>query len=437
MINLIMRIFLAILPLVTITNAAPPDVVNQEASLSYHQDKSPAFYEDYQEVTHMDFGMTFPLVSEDPAPWLRRVSRQVRWPRPHGSTTTTPRPDGNDGSGDHEGSGDQGDARDQVWYEGPASDSEYEVYRRPRKPSPKEDKKGKRTSGQLVKSSSNARGNRQRPEAAPVAGPSGRNSPQPGPSGLQVVPGTYVLEGPVQVPTEFQRYGASSVPGTGAGVDCRQCQGSDCNSCDNPGPRCHVLVARANEGRQSPRLFEQEERVIEYQQEIFDPLTGLPEELIQSVLTCCEDCPVDDCICSGEDRCEKFLAKFPRKRAFLEQRRKRSHRYVFGFSKKNWSDSKKFRDGEWTPEFHNTTTTTQRPDGGPPRRGSRGHRIELRNAPELARPTQLGRLFEALGIEPKPSANQYVDSIRDTVRSNPRWDNFEGTVEEYIWCLLQ
>ena len=428
-----MRIFLAILPLVTITNAAPPDVVNQEE----HEGKSPAFYEDYQEVTHMDFGMTFPLVSEDPAPWVRRVSRQVRWP----NVNRVPHDDGDDDSDD------QDDARDKRLNEIPAAAGEFS-------PSTKK-KKGKRTRGQSVKSSSkttetgpkdhgyNLRSrNRPSAETEPIAGPSGLQPPVPSTHyqwthPLDGLPGTYVLGGPEQGPSDPSVFGRR----TGAGVDCRQCQGSDCDSCDNPGPRCHVLIMR--EGRDSPRLFEHE-RVVEYQQEIFDPFTELPEDLVASVLTCCEDCPIDDCICSGDAKCEQFLAhggwagnSMERYRAFLEKKRKRSHRYVFGFSKKNWSDSKKFRDGEWTPEFHNTTTTTQRPDGGPPRRGSRGHRIELRNAPELARPTQLGRLFEALGIEPKPLANQYVDSIRDTVRSNPRWDNFEGTVEEYIWCLLQ
>ena len=231
---------------------------------------------------------------------------------------------------------------------------------------------------------------------------------------------------------------------TGSGVDCRQCQGSDCYSCDNPGPRCNVIVMDANDGNDEPRLFEHE-RNIEFQQEIFDPFTELPEDLVASVLTCCEDCPIDDCICSGDSKCEQFLARggwagnsLNRYRSFLEKKRKRSHRYVFGYSKKNWSDTKRFRDGSWAP--YNTTTTTPRPDGpdgGPPRRGSRGHRVELRSAPMEEYQSQIGRLFEALGIKPQPFTQQYIASIREQIRGNPRWDNYEGTVEEYIWCLFQ
>ena len=467
--------------------AAPPDLGGEQVlsaqSPAQYEESTLVEYDEFEGVGNQDempFGWNSPLGLVFPG-LVRRDRRQA--------------PD-NDGSGDHEGSGDQEDAQDQVWYEGPAQDNEFGIYRRPKspkKPSPKQDKKGKKTKGQHVKSSAGkprSRWNehynlRQNPaQIQPEAGPSSAQvrpaspvqaqplageypaqaQPVAGPSGLQPRvdpqdrPGTYVLQGPENL-NQWGRFGDSNVLGveSGSGVDCRQCQGSDCYICDNPGPRCNVIVMDANNDRDEPRLFEDEPRIwyngpelsnrIEFQQETFDPWTQVPDLMLESILTCCEDCPVDDCICSGDSRCEKFLSQpfnndrttTNRYRAFLEHKRKRSHRYVFGYSKKNWSDTKRFRDGSWAPR-NTTTTTTPRPDGpdgGPPRRGSHGHRVELRSAPMEEYKSQIGRLFEALGIKPQPFTQQYLAVIREQVRGNPRWDDYEGTVEEYIFCLFQ
>ena len=455
-------LFLALL-WVTLTHAsptreaAPPDLGGEQALTA----QSPVQYEEstlvendaFEPVEYQDempFEWNSPLGSEDPTSWVRRDRRQVRWPNVNRV------PQGHDSDSD---SDDQDDAQKPKSNETPAAAGEF--------PPKKKKNKGKKTKGQNVKSSTgsvrrmlheryNARQNQ------PEAGPS---QPVAGPSGLQPPvdqPGTYVLQGPGPL-NQHGRYGDSNVLGveSGSGIDCRQCQGSDCYSCDNPGPRCNVVVMDANHANDIPRLFEDEPRLwfhpdtelsnrIEFQQETFDPWTQIPEQMLASMLTCCEDCPVDDCICSGDSRCEQFLAQpfnndrttVNRYRAFLEHKRKRSHRYVYGFSKYNWSDTKKFRDGTWTPRNTSTTTTTTtpRPDGpggSPPRRGYHGHRIELRSAPIEENKSQIGRLFAALGIKPHPFTQDYIASIREQVRDNPRWDNYEGEVEEHIFCLFQ
>ena len=454
-------LFLALL-WVTLTHAsptreaAPPDLGGEQVLTA----QSPVQYEEstlvendaFEPVEYQDempFEWNSPLGSEDPTSWVRRDRRQAP---------------GDDGSGDHEGSGDQDDQDqdspndDKIVCFRSGTSADFCV----------SSKKGKRTKGQNVKSSTgsvrrmlNERYNSRQNQ--PEAGPS---QPVAGPSGLQPPvdqPGTYVLQGPGPL-NQFGRYGDSNVLGnveSGSGIDCRQCQGSDCYSCDNPGPRCNVVVMDANHANDIPRLFEDEPRLwfhpdtelsnrVEFQQETFDPWTQIPEQMLASMLTCCEDCPVDDCICSGDSRCEQFLAQpfnndrttVNRYRAFLEHKRKRSHRYVYGFSKYNWSDTKKFRDGTWTPRNTSTTTTTTtpRPDGpggSPPRRGYHGHRIELRSAPIEENKSQIGRLFAALGIKPHPFTQDYIASIREQVRDNPRWDNYEGEVEEHIFCLFQ